>query len=254
MAAAENILLPPQVARTIKIILLISRPDNWALRTRLACIMLKTGRNMAMADTKPHKADARAGVTLVEMMVVVAIVSVLLALTIGAIIILPERARIRATEALIAKLDGKLSAIIDEFNRTYATVGVSIVDRELSRTSSGAYDSTRAQVIARIRAMRQSFPEYFLLNPSFYDDGSDNDSDGRVDRDDPAETIVFAQWRPVDWNGDGVADQPAGELPPRALAYETYVEAQLENPVSHTPVTARAECLYMIIMVGSTTD
>ena len=58
-----------------------------------------------------------AGLTLVEMLVVLAIVVLIAAVSIGALILLPEHARVRATEALIGKIDAKLTQRLNEFNQ-----------------------------------------------------------------------------------------------------------------------------------------
>src|SRR5437867_28748 len=100
--------------------------------------------------------------TPVEMVVVLAIVVVIGAGGVGALILIPEHARVRGTEALIAKIDGKLVQRLNEFNQRRdsiltldGTAGRSDVDSGLA-----GGEPNRAHVIAVIRSLRQEFPDY----------------------------------------------------------------------------------------------
>jgi hypothetical protein len=176
------------------------------------------------------------------------IVSILLGIAVATMIVLPERARTRATEALVAKLDAELSSLVQRFASSQTIARVLPVDTQLALSPSGGANRTRAAVIARTRALRQVFPEYFLVNHNRVKNGSDDDSDGVIDN--PAEAVVFAQWRGIDLDGDGTPDQLASQLPPVCATYEAYVNANLSSPESHIGATTRAECLYMIIMAS----
>src|SRR5436309_706702 len=69
-----------------------------------------TGPGVRHAATPP-------GFTLVELLVVVAIVALIATLSIGALMMVPERARVRGTEALIKKLDGRLAQKLEAFDQ-----------------------------------------------------------------------------------------------------------------------------------------
>src|SRR5262245_1586883 len=64
-----------------------------------------------------HCSTVRGGFTLVEMLIVIAIVALIAALGVGALLMAPRHARIRATEALIAKIDALFQKRMAEFNQ-----------------------------------------------------------------------------------------------------------------------------------------
>ncbi len=164
-----------------------------------------------------------AGVTLIEILIVLAILALIAAVSIGGLMLLPEHAKAKATEALIAKLDNQLNQRLSAFNEQRNSVRALAVDNVMS----GALAS-RAQVIAQKRAMRQQFPENFIVDCS------------------AATPKVYAQWDTFYYPGQTIAD-----LPPGALVYNQILQRLINDPArkicNHTPATARAECLYMIL-------
>jgi len=187
------------------------------------------------------------GFTLVELLVVLGIVMLLAALGVGALLTIPEGARVRGTEALIVKLDGRLNQQFGEMGNRDLSIQAITVDSELSRNdNSSPVHAQRAQLIAVIRTMRQSFPEYFLVDTTRTSDMINNDGDTFQDEQDEQ---VAGHWNPVDLNG-GVPEQLGTELPGAAVAHLRYMEKTLGSPSLHTSATARAECLYMIVTRG----
>jgi hypothetical protein len=198
------------------------------------------------------------------MLIVVAIVAVIAAIGIGALMMAPQIARIRGTEALIAKIDVKLSQRLDEFDRKRANILPIAADTALS----GGHPN-RARVIAAIRAMRQEFPDMFYLEPQRIGDGVNNDLDfnatGGPLLDEPDE-IIAGPWNPVDVDGDTILDQSRPELSALSISRLHYFERAFADPEgnrvdprtgvarlfrdAHSPVTARAECLFMIVTAG----
>jgi prepilin-type N-terminal cleavage/methylation domain-containing protein len=200
--------------------------------------------------------ERRAAFTLVEMLIVIAIVAIIVGLAAGTLMLAPQRARIRGTEALIAKIDAKLQQRFNEFNQRRS--GIRTLQCDL--TLAGG-DPSRAHVIAIIRSMRQEFPEMFYIDTRRGTDGIDNNGDGRADETLPPPLppsrpeIIAGQWNPVDINGDGMLDQAFTDLPSAAVGYLRFVErifaeqeaiAPNRFSIVHTASTARAECLYMI--------
>src|SRR5262245_40848003 len=109
----------------------------------------------ALEKRRRPRVESPAGFTLIEILVVIAIVALLAALTIGALLTVPEHARTRGTEALIAKIDARLSQMLNEFNQRRDSIrtldkagvpGVSDVDLVLA-----ANHPNRARVVALTR-------------------------------------------------------------------------------------------------------
>jgi prepilin-type N-terminal cleavage/methylation domain-containing protein len=189
----------------------------------------------------------RAGMTLVELMVVIAVVAVIAAVTIGALMTIPENARTRGTEALIAKLDSKLAQRMSQFTarresiRPLASCDVVMANSE----------PNLARVIAIVRTMRQEFPEWFDL--SGQPDGIDNNGDSNTDE----LGELVADWNPVDVGGTAAPEQALNDLSSAALGHMAYVQKVIRDntlrpngttfAISHVPATTRAECLFMII-------
>lgn len=187
----------------------------------------------------------RTGFTLVEMLIVVAIVAIIVALGVGALLKAPQQARIKGTEATIVKIEAKLSALISEFNRGRFNISPIGTDTIMS----GAIPiAQRARVIAGMRAMRQSFPEMFYIDMARTSDGFNNDGDSLTNEPDE---VIAGQWNPVDIDFDGNPNQAGTELPAAAVTYLQYMQANLARTPTfvsiHTPGTARAECLFMIV-------
>src|SRR5262245_43777688 len=91
-----------------------------------------TGERPTLRASCMPRANRPRGFTLVELLVVVAIVALLAALSIGALMTIPERARIRGTEATIAKIDAKLTQMLGEFNERRSTIRTIPADLTLS--------------------------------------------------------------------------------------------------------------------------
>ncbi len=193
----------------------------------------------------------RAGVTLIELLVVIAIIAVIAAVSIGALMTIPDHARARGTEALVTKINSKLVQRLNQFNsrrdsiRTLNTCDLPLANNEPSL----------ARVIALARTMRQDFPELFdLTQTSRTSDTFNNDGDGLTDEPDE---IIKADWNPVDISGSALPEQLGIELPSAAVGHRKYIERIFADSSlrpggasfasMHRPETTRAECLFMIV-------
>src|SRR5262249_21754273 len=104
-------------------------------------------------------------------------------------------------------------------------------------------------VIATIRTMRQTFPEFFFRDPSRLSDAFDNDGDGVLNN---IEEEVAGDWNPINLTPFGGPGPNGAELPPAATAYLAHIKrAFAQHPrffwSQPNPATTRAECLYMIL-------
>jgi prepilin-type N-terminal cleavage/methylation domain-containing protein len=230
--------------------------------------------NILNRENAACRASPRTGVTLIELLVVVAIIAVIAAVSIGALMVIPEHARTKGTESLIAKINGKLVQRLDQFNSRRETITtLSSVDLPLA-----ANEPSLARVIATVRTMRQTFPEWFEILPARASDGFDNDGDGQVDETVNVDTngdgtpdtavcdeIVAGQWNPLDIGGTVAPEQTGIDLPAAAKAHLKFVQRVFADTTlrpsgegfmlfeaRHQPETARAECLYMIVTAGGT--
>ncbi len=222
---------------------------------------MQTPSNSVNRDSTCGVRHARSAVTLIEMLIVIAIIAVIAAVSIGSLMLIPEHARARGTEALIAKINSKLVQRLDQFNarrnsiRTLTSCDLQLANQE----------PNLAHLIAIVRTMRQELPESFDLtqtsrtSDSFNNDG-DLDGNGNPLVDEPDE-IIKGDWNPV---VVGTAQLP-NELSSVAAGHRKYFErifsdsslrpsgASLQNV--HRPETTRAECLYMIATAdGSDTE
>ena len=84
--------------------------------------------SVCSAQRQSLRRGGRVGFTLIEMLVVLAIIALLAALSIGALVVLPERARVRATEATIAKLSTALERKVAAIHQAQGNVRVYAVD------------------------------------------------------------------------------------------------------------------------------
>jgi prepilin-type N-terminal cleavage/methylation domain-containing protein len=197
----------------------------------------------------------RYGISLIELLVVVAIIGVLAALGVGAMMLLPDLARRRGTEALIVKLDKALATKLESIAQRRASLRVAAVDSFLAGGNSG-----RAQVIAYVRTMRQELPELFGINEAQYETYSLH----------LATVVLRADWNLLDLRGPqkppftrptnlptlGGPFQATSELPPGAAVFQTAVDAIVLNAnfaSLHRMETTRAECLYLILTNGGST-
>jgi type II secretory pathway pseudopilin PulG len=192
---------------------------------------------------------------MIEMLIVVAIIAIIMALGFSALMLAPRSARIKGTEATIAKIDAKLAQLLSEFGRRRSNITPIAADTMLA----GGVPQ-RARLIAAKRSMRQEFPEMFYFDSTRTTGNVNNDGDSFVDE---ADEVIVGDWNPIDADGDGVPDQSGTELPAAAVGYLRYVERIFADPDgfrrdpgstsgrtfydTHQPGTARAECLYMII-------
>ena len=194
----------------------------------------------------PH----RTGMTLIELLVVVAIIAVIAAVSIGALMVIPEHARVRGTEALVAKINTKLSQRLDQFNSRRDTVRTLGCDLTLANN-----EPTLGRLIAVARTMRQEFPEWFDVTlTSRISDSFDNDGDGLIDEPDE---IIAGDWNPVDIGGTAAPEQLGSDLPPRATGHLAYIQRIFADNTlrsngasflnTHRAETARAECLFMLV-------
>ncbi len=190
--------------------------------------------------------DRRSGFTLVELLVVIAIIALLAALTAGALFVLPGRARVRTTEALISKLDAALQRRLNQALDIAQGQRPLAVDLFLAATNN-----TRARAVARTRSVRQALPERFLLGPS------------GTYRWRMAQTIttpggttatLVGDFSPLDLRSlaSGVVQLPR-DLPPAANTFVSAIQQALVGGklANHQLITTRAECLFMIIAGGA---
>jgi prepilin-type N-terminal cleavage/methylation domain-containing protein len=215
-------------------------------------------RPARMARDSMWHAVNRRGFTLIELLIVIAIIAVIAALGIGAIMLAPQNAKVRGTEALIAKIDAQFKQRLIEFNQVRESI-TPLPAEVVIASEGGVPNPQRARVIAIKRAMRQSFPEMFYIDPALRADGRDNDFDGATDWPSDNDECIVGQWKPVDYDLNVLTvEQVATQLPPFALAITNYIrQIVAENPtiwdptqpanMTHRPGTARAECLYMIV-------
>jgi competence protein ComGC len=193
-------------------------------------------------------------VTLIELLIVIAIIALIAAVSIGSLMLIPEHARARGTEALIAKINSKLVQRLDQFNARRTSIQ-SLTSCDLVLANQ---EPNLAHLIAMVRTMRQEFPESFDRTRDLVD----NDFDGSTDE---ADEIIAGDWSPVDTNGTGSPEQSAAELPSRAVAHLAHMQrvyndntlrpSQSSFQSAHRPETASAECLFMIVTAnGSDTE
>ena len=115
------------------------------------------------------------GFTLIELLVVMVIISILLALILAAAQAGAREAEIRATQALIIKLENALTDRIDAFSQ------LRIEPNAFHTKMANIYNSTgnpivpqsqvmqRAQVLANYEYLRSEFPDvFFVQDPGTY--------------------------------------------------------------------------------------
>lgn len=197
----------------------------------------------------------RRSFTLVEVLVVIAIIALIATISIGALMVMPQRAKVRATEALIAKLDVLITQKIEAIQKRQANIAVTSVDMWLAGN-----DLQRAKVIAITRVMRQELPERFALsypappNKPFPLHGPANN----------ANFPVLGDWSQIDLSGSLDSGGPAmagpSQLPVELPTASRLFAAAMKEVVAqgsfarHDPKATRAEALYLIITGSGSGD
>lgn len=224
--------------------------------SRIACRWLATvpngsrNRQLLRKDVRykgqkqPVQFD-RAAMTLIELLVVIAIIGILVGITASALFLMPGRARQRATESLIARLDTALNQRLQEARERGRAANPLAVDTYLAGGNPG-----RAQAIALTRVVRQELPEIFLLNPA---QPYRHRLTTTIAAFSGSPTVnLVGDFSPLDFRPAGGPLQPPGRLPPRAHLFPTALQQALSGGklANHDPLTTRAECLYLIVNGG----
>lgn len=197
-----------------------------------------------------------AAFTLVELLVVIALIAVLAALSIGALVFLPDKARVRATEATITKLSTALDRKLAAVQQARSTVRPNTVDLWLSGGTASVVggkivvsggNPSLAQVIALIRTLRQELPEEFGTgSPSSSSSARYSSYDWHA-----SSGALRGDWSLIDLTVPaGITPppgfvQPVQDWPSGAQLFEARIsQADLNK---HTAETTRAELLYLIL-------
>ena len=200
-----------------------------------------------MASCVPSRQTAcsrRRAFTLVELLVVIAIIALVAALTAGALFMLPGRAQVRTTEALISKLDAALQRRLNDAARRANRAQLAEVDRFLA-----AANPTRAAVVAKTRTVRQQLPERFLLNPRTRYRWRRPTT---ITTPSGSSALLVGDFSLLDYSGASGPTQRPRQLPPTASDFVAAIQhAFLLGKLSnHNVQTTRAECLFLIIAGG----
>lgn len=193
--------------------------------------------------------------TLIELLIVIAIVVLIVTLTVGSLMVLPTRARVRSTEGLISKLDMSLTHKLEAIQSRSATIPVTSVDVWLSGGSA-----QHAKMIALTRTLRQELPERFALsypvppNKPYPLHSPANNSAYPV-LGDWSQIDLF---NPFDSGGPNMNGpvQGTGELPTVARVFSAAMNEVVAKGTfaTHDPKTTRAEALYLILAGSATGD
>jgi len=207
---------------------------------------------------KRHAPQPR-GFTLIEMLVVIAIVSALMAISAGAFVRYYINARQRATESVLQILDDQLGQRIDSFwrrvnppikTRHAVMAGLGITNGGMvvvpATNETQAVRLRRANLLAKLEAMRGDFPQQFA-------DFLPGSAGGLATCTDTAS--------PMSDNASAVASRTraAIEQEYRRLTFEKNPTAVPNNNskgavtqiAPHNHWTESAACLYLMLKVGS---
>lgn len=195
---------------------------------------MKTGAARTCGGVRRTRPGGRRGVTLTELLVVIVIALVVAGIALAAMFGAPERARVRATEALIAKLDRALAAHLDAFNGDLlravkpAATDISLADGNNDADPEGDLTDVdrRAPVMMRKRMMREQFPERFV----------------EID-------AAFSWLNTLAFPGNLATQLPAPSAPALSQVYHRKINqlALGAAPSAHTAATESSECLYLIL-------
>lgn len=137
---------------------------------------------MRLSTMQPERPShqARAGFTMIELLVVISIIILLMGIGGAVIANAISQARERATKALLLKLDGMLQQRLDGFSTLMAkpqrrkelqTSGIAIVDNRLKNNNIVGVPTATKQLMAYKEYFRSAFPQNSSDNPALLNTG-----------------------------------------------------------------------------------
>jgi len=207
-----------------------------------------------------RKPAPRRGFSLIEMMVVIAIISILLAISAGAFVKYYINARQRATEAMLTILDDQLGQRVESFWKNvkppirtrHAVMAGLGVNGAGTTNESQPIRLRRAMLLAKLEAMRGDFPQQFadfLLGTSgglaTCTDTAAPLADNAAAVASRARTAIEQEYRRLTYEKNPAA------VPNNGKRFDPTVASTFTQIAPHDHQTESAACLYLMLKVGS---